>query len=386
MCSCIEVPLAYKFQSNPSRCKLLLDAASRSSLLGADAGVRPRRRQPAWLGHWPHASAACIRDIIPLLPRRACTRHTQDDRQRPRWARRHACIFSTHRCQMPLLSDASADITKNQPHSLRRSAALQPAACCGLCSPATGGTGAAASGGVARAASRAARERLMAPLGAANLPRSRPLGCFSAGLLALAATGLPIGRFDGIRPGRRVPQPYATETADGTITPPHPTTHRRSPLAPPQYAPMSHDHIDPWGAGQGLSRSRTPYPRPFCNPGHSRSRTRARLQPHCPSPLLLDSALVRFSGACLSRAHPTHVHLGTARCTGDVRLSSARACEWCGRRGWCVRLSPTSAPRAPVHEHKGQAAHLIAIVNGRTYTRYSGGETPNMMGPFFDVS
>ena len=65
-------------------------------------------------------------------------------------------------------------------------AALQPAAC-GLCSPATGGTGAAASCGVARAASRAARERQTVPLGTAKWARSRRLGCFSAGLLALAA-------------------------------------------------------------------------------------------------------------------------------------------------------------------------------------------------------
>ena len=65
-------------------------------------------------------------------------------------------------------------------------AALQVAAC-GLCSPATGGTGAAASCGVARAASRAARERQTVPLGTAKWARSRRLGCFSAGLLALAA-------------------------------------------------------------------------------------------------------------------------------------------------------------------------------------------------------
>ena len=71
---------------------------------------------------------------------------------------------------MPLLGDASADITKNQPHSLWRASALQVAAC-GLCSPATGGTGAAASCGVARAASRAAREHLSVPLGTAQSRR-----------------------------------------------------------------------------------------------------------------------------------------------------------------------------------------------------------------------
>ena len=90
--------------------------------------------------------------------------------------------------QSRLASDASADITKNQPHSLWRASALQVAAC-GLCSPATGGTGAAASCGVARAASRAARERPTVPLGTARWARSRRLGCFSAGLRALAATG-----------------------------------------------------------------------------------------------------------------------------------------------------------------------------------------------------
>ena len=80
------------------------------------------------------------------------------------------------------------------------------------------------------------------------------------------------------------------------------------------------------------------------------------------------------SGFCrrrLSRAHPTHVLLSTAHCKAHVRLSSARACERCARRGWCVRLSPTSASSSPMHQDKPKAAHLIAIVNGRTYTRYA---------------
>ena len=80
------------------------------------------------------------------------------------------------------------------------------------------------------------------------------------------------------------------------------------------------------------------------------------------------------SGFCrrrLSRAHPTHVLLSTAHCKVHVRVPSARACGRCARRGWCVRLSPTSALTAPMHQQQAQAAHLIATVNGRTYTRYA---------------
>ena len=78
-----------------------------------------------------------------------------------------------------------------------------------------------------------------------------------------------------------------------------------------------------------------------------------------------------FSRRRLSRAHPTHVLLSTARCKVHVRVPSARACGRCARRGWCVRLSPTSASTAPMHQQQAQAAHLIATVNGRTYTRYA---------------
>ena len=80
------------------------------------------------------------------------------------------------------------------------------------------------------------------------------------------------------------------------------------------------------------------------------------------------------SGFCrrrLSRANPTHVLLSTAHCKVHVRVPSARACGRCARRGWCVRLSPTSGSRAPMHQQQAQAADLIAIVNGRTYTRYA---------------
>ena len=234
---------------------------------------------------------------------------------------------------------------------------MQPAAC-GLCSPATGGTGAAASCGVARAASRAARERPTVPLGTADSWRTCASGWFSAGLLALAATGPTIGHNCAGSILRRALQGSVQVMADGTITPPHPTTHRRSPLAPPQYVPMSHDHIDPWGAGQGWSRSRTPYPRPFCNPEHSRSRTRARLQPLCPSPLLLDSALVRFSGACLSRAQTTHVLISTAHRRGHIGPSAARARARCARRGSYFCLAPKWGSLAHLPEQERQLPDL----------------------------
>ena len=78
-----------------------------------------------------------------------------------------------------------------------------------------------------------------------------------------------------------------------------------------------------------------------------------------------------FSRRRLSRAHPTHVLLSTAHCKVHVRVPSARACGRCARRGVCVRLSPTSASSSPMHQDKPKAAHLIAIVNGRTYIRYA---------------
>ena len=207
---------------------------------------------------------------------------------------------------------------------------MQPAAC-GLCLPATGGTGAAASCGVARAASRDDRERPTVPLGTADSWRTCASGWFSAGLLALAATGPTIGHNCAGSILRRALQGSVQVMADGTITPPHPTTHRRSPLTPPQYVPMSHDHIDPWGAGQGWSPSRTPHPRPFCNPEHSRSRTRARLHPDNPSSALLNHPPRHVSRRCLSRAHLTLVlsehgpSQRTRRAFGRARVRTVRS-------------------------------------------------------------
>ena len=218
----------------------------------------------------------------------------------------HACIYESYSRFSLHLETFFVTYHLFSPTLFGDQRLLQPAAC-GLRSPATGATGAAASGGVARAALRAARERLSVPLGTARVSRTCASGWFSAGLLALAATGEIVPHLDRIRPGRRLPQPHAMEMWDNRIIPPHPTTHRRSPLAPPQYVPMSHDHIDPWGAGQGWSPSRTPHPRPFCNPEHSRSRTRARLHPDNLSSALLIPPRVTFCRGCLSRAHLTLV-------------------------------------------------------------------------------
>ena len=162
---------------------------------------------------------------------------------------------------MPLLGDASADITKNQPHSLWRASALQVAAC-GLCSPATGGTGAAASCGVARAASRDDRERPTVPLGTAQSRRTVRSGCFSAGLRAVAATGLTIGHNCAGFIRRRALQGSVQVMADGTTTPPRPLTMSAPTLAPPQYIPTSRTHLDPANPRQGCPPSRTPFRRP----------------------------------------------------------------------------------------------------------------------------
>ena len=90
-----------------------------------------------------------------------------------------------------------------------------------------------------------------------------------------------------------------------------------------------------------------------------------------PPPCFSHGLSLGFCRRRLSRAHPTHVLLSTAHCKVHVRVPSARACGRCARRGWCVRLSPTSASSSPMHQQQAQAAHLIATVNGRTYTRYA---------------
>ena len=103
----------------------------------------------------------------------------------------------------------------------------------------------------------------------------------------------------------------------------------------------------------------------------SSSHARATLTLTAPCSLSRLPSIVRISRRRLSRAHPSHVLLSTAQRKVHVRVPSARACGRCARRGWCVRLSPTSALSSPMHQQQAQAAHLIAIVNGRTYTRYA---------------
>ena len=140
-------------------------------------------------------------------------------------------------------------------------AALQPAAC-GLCSPATGGTGAAASCGVARAASRDDRERPTVPLGTAQSRRTCASGCFSAGLCAVAATGEIVPHLDRIRPGRQLPQPGAIEMWDNRTVPPRTATMSAPLFSARQYIPTSRTHLDPANPRQGCPPSRTPFRRP----------------------------------------------------------------------------------------------------------------------------
>ena len=88
-----------------------------------------------------------------------------------------------------------------------------------------------------------------------------------------------------------------------------------------------------------------------------------------------------FSRRRLSRAHPTHVLLSTAHCKVHVRVPSARACGRCARRGWCVRLSPTSALTSPFHQQQAQGCapnsnrkrtHVHTLCAGALYGALAG--------------
>ena len=64
-------------------------------------------------------------------------------------------------------------------------------------------------------------------------------------------------------------------------------------------------HVDRGYPGEIVSPSRTPHPRPFRNPEHSRSRTRAPPHPATPRPLSRIPSPVRFFRR-LSLARPNH--------------------------------------------------------------------------------
>ena len=186
---CPKAPASSEYERDPGPC----------AIEGTRRGVRckagrPPRPPALTLARSPHGPGVQDRTDNPKAPGLLtveCVTMTQADDKAfsGRWPRsecEHACRSQRPLCPVPLFSVAVADITKNQPHSLWRASALQVAAC-GLCSPATGGTGAAASCGVARAASRDDRERPTVPLGTAQSRRTVRSGYRTGTLPAVVA-------------------------------------------------------------------------------------------------------------------------------------------------------------------------------------------------------
>ena len=143
-------------------------------------------------------------------------------------------------------------------------------------------------------------------------------------------------------------------------------------LRRPQNVARYRAHIDPWGPGDHLSPSRMRHPRPFCNPETSCRRTRARLHPHRPSLLLLACSLVGVFRR-LSLARPPHTRASRHGPSQRKRLGFRPRARASGALDGADLFFERRrrASRGLMPENKPQAAHLIAIINGRTYIRYA---------------
>jgi hypothetical protein len=108
-------------------------------------------------------------------------------------------------------------------------------------------------------------------------------------------------------------------------------SHRRSPLALPQYVPMRRVHVDRGYLRESVIPFRSPHPRPICNPQNSRRRMHARLHLTTPRRLCRIPSPVRFFRR-LSLARPNHPRAsqhGTHRTTpsdfGCARVRAVRS-------------------------------------------------------------
>ena len=230
---------------------------------------------------------------------------------------------------------------------------MQPAAC-GLCLPATGGTGAAASCGVARAASRDDRERPTVPLGTAQSRRTCASGCVSAGLLALAATGELIGHYCAGFIRRRARQGRLQVMAYSATTPPRPLT-----MSAPLFSSLNISTFptitSTRGGRDSISLPHAPHTLARSDFAQRFVVARARDSNLIAPPPCFSRGL--SSGFCrrrLSRAHSTHVLLSTAQRRGSAATSAARVRARCARRGSSYFSAPTSGSRAPARELKRQ--------------------------------
>ena len=210
-------------------------------------------------------------------------------------------------------------------------AALQVAAC-GLCSPATGGTGAAASCGVARAASRDDRERPTVPLGTAQSRRTVRSGCFALEVLLAEVTTRdmesPRGSLCALG-GSRAMRIRGDSKTRRPIPPSH---HVCACACAPSKRRLISNPSRPGEPGRRLVS--LPHA-----PSSPVTRSRKSSSSHARATLTFSAPLSCFSCSCVgffrrrfSRAHPTHVPLGTAHRRGNGAASAARACARCARR------------------------------------------------------
>ena len=152
----------------------------------------------------------------------------------------------------------------------------------------------------------------------------------------------------------------------------HTLTICRLTLTSPNKRPHFPNPPRPGEPGTRLSSLPHPIPSPVTRSRKSSSsHARATLTLTAP-PCCFSCALSScFSRWCLSRAHSTHVLLSTAQRKGSAVTSAARVRARCARRGSSVFERRRRASVVLMPEDKPQAAHLIALINGRTYIRYA---------------
>ena len=179
-----------------------------------------------------------------------------------------------------------------------------------------------------------------APLSASRQPSPRPPRVSRRRLVESCARGGANGEGDLGAPAFRVPalrcagpEPRAPKGCRSRPRGTHTLTICRLTHAPPNKRRLISNPPRPGEPGTRLSPLTHPIPSPVTQSRKSSSsHARASLTLSAPDSLSRFPSHVRFSRRRLSRAHPTHVPLGTAHSRGHVAIAAARACERCARR------------------------------------------------------